>query len=243
MNTTKNVSAASEAEAESAETARQNHSASLLKRLHQSFAAIKIHINQVDSQAMMACGIFFMVAALFLSVIDACRHAYDFSDEGLYFLAISSPKLHIWSVTKFGSFYHPFYELLGKNVFLLRIVDAIFRYILSFLLVWLILSEKICNLDKKHLAWAVVAGIATISFMSNMHYPWWLATPSYNTLNFEGLLVCMIGVVLTTQSPKKYFGLIVAGIGCTLCFLAKPPSAAVLLFCLSCYFFPNSKEN
>ena len=198
----------------------------------------------LDVETIMACGIFFMVVTLFWSAVEAYRHAFDFTDEAFYLITITSPRLAVTPPTQFGVFYHQLFNLLGHDVFLLRVVDMIFRYTLSFLLVWLVLAEKIRNFGKKHIAWAVVAGIAALSFMSNTHYSQWLGTPGYNTLNFEGLLVCMMGVVLSSTESfrKKYFGLVVAGLGCTLCFLAKMTSAALLLCGLSCYFFPVSKE-
>ncbi len=234
-------------------TAPQDDSTTIAaSRLRPDFVTIKNQIRLPDGQTSMACGIIFMAAVLFWRVIKACGYGFEPTDEAYYLISMQSPHLYDSSITKFGAVYHPLYELLGGNIFFLRVFDTILKYILAFLLAYLVLAENIRSLDKKDTAWAVIAGIATVSCMQNLHEQSWMgampswmsATPSYNSLNFEALLICMIGVVLATSESffKKYFGAFVIGLGCTLCFLSKPTSSLLLFICLFFYFFLISKE-
>lgn len=193
----------------------------------------------------MACGLVFMTVVLFYYCIEASRHGFEFTDETYYLINMQSPHLYNSVVSKFGAVYHPLYKFLGGDIFLLRFANSLLRYSLSFILVWILLIEEIRAFGRNYIALAVVSSVAAVSFMQNLLYRGWLgATPSYNSLNFEALLVCMIGVLLATSvnSRKKYFGMVVSGCGSALCFLAKPPAAALLLCCISCYFFLVSKE-
>lgn len=200
--------------------------------------------KKLDAEGIMAGGLVFMTAVLFWFCIEACRHGFNFTDEAYYLMNMRSPHSEVFTLSFFGAVFHPLYKLLGGNIFALRAVDTVGKYILSLLLVWMVLKEDIRAYGRKDIGLAVVLSLAALSFMQNVHRHSWLATPSYNSLTFEAMLVCVIGVLLCASSTpdRKHFGFFLSGIGLTLCFLAKPTSAALLLCGLSGYFLISSKE-
>jgi hypothetical protein len=62
-----------------------------------------------------------------------------------------------------------------------------------------------------------------------------VATPSYNSLSFQALLLASIGLLLAekTASKASIIGWLLIGVGGWLTFMAKPTSAATLGFVIS----------
>lgn len=202
----------------------------------------------LDAETIMACGLVFITALLFWRCIDSCRHAFDFTDDAYYLINIKSYDLYPIpeNATRFGVVYHPLYKLLHGDIFLLRAVDVVIKYILACVLAYLALAKVAKDIWGRGTSMVIAASVAALSFLQPVHYRAWMApTPSYNSLNFEALLICMIGVILAAAGStqrKKYLGAVLVGLGGALCFLARPSSAALLCCCVFLYFFPVSWE-
>ena len=202
----------------------------------------------LDAETIMACGLVFITALLFWRCIEACRHTFDFTDDAFYLINIKSYDLHPVpeNATRFGVVYHPLYQILHGDIFLLRAVDVVVKYILACVFAYLVLAKVAKDTWGRFASMSVAAAVAALSFLQPVHYRQWMApTPSYNSLNFEALLICMIGLILAATGGtqrKKYLGAVLAGFGGALCFLARPSSAALLCCCVFFYFFPVSWE-
>jgi hypothetical protein len=80
--------------------------------------------------------------------------------------------------------------------------------------------------------------LATVTATCSLIYfcPYgWLATPSYNSLVFQALLIVSIGFLIAEKkaSPQSIAGWILIGVGGWLAFMAKPTSAAALSVVIS----------
>ena len=200
----------------------------------------------LNAETIMACGLVIITALLFWRCIEACRHTFDFTDEAYYLFNIKSYNLYPvpQNATKFGAVYHPIYKILHGDIFLLRVADVVFKYILACVFAYLVLSKIAKDVWGRFVSVAVAAAVAALSFLQYIHYREWMGTtPSYNSLNFEALLICVIGVILAATGStqrKKYLGAVLAGFGGALCFLARPSSAPLLCCFVFFYFFPVS---
>ena len=71
------------------------------------------------------------------------RRGIDFSDEGYHLNFIANPGIYSASVTQFGFFYHPLFELVSENLERLRQCNACLTLLLvSTLAFLLVLPER-----------------------------------------------------------------------------------------------------
>ena len=161
-----------------------------------------------------------------IKVIIYCGYGFDYTDESFYLIWMSNPFIYKASLSQFGFIYHPIYKLLNGDITQLRQLNVLMIFFLSTVLSYLILDviykEKIKLIT--NLFYSLVLSAFSISYLI-----FGLTTPSYNSLNFQGLLLTSIGLLLTCKDKKKsILGWILIGVGGSLTFMAKPSSALLL---------------
>ena len=156
------------------------------------------------------------------------RYGFDFTDESFYLLWIMDPRQFSSSVFSFGFVYHPIFNFLNGDVSLLRSASMFISYSLSSILffVTILYARSSYNFKNFHIV-AISTGMATAILSS---FSFGILTPSYNTLNLQGLILASVGVILvfTKKSFSHLLGAILIAIGGTFVFLGKPTSAAAL---------------
>lgn len=164
-------------------------------------------------------------------------HGLDFTDEGFYINWISNPFNFTKTGTIFGFIFHPFYKIVGDNIYTLRLLGVYGVATLSFFIFYLYLKDLISSTFEKA---SYSLALSTISLMAIRT---WLLTPSYNTLTMLGIL----GYFLSTLIIKKcqpatiisstliaFFGVIT--------FCGKPTSAALIALHCAVFFFLFFKD-
>jgi hypothetical protein len=183
--------------------------------------------------------------ALLCLVIFRCRSGFEFTDESYYLNWISDPWLYRPTSTQFGFVYHPLYKLLHDDVALLRQANVLLQCALAVLLcVTLLWSLRQDRIDDSLLDGAGLLGVAIIAAVASLLlFAVWIPTPSYNSLNFQSLMITAIGALLTAPKPSKrsILGWGISAFGVGLSFLAKPTTAAVLACALAAYMIAAGK--
>lgn len=161
-------------------------------------------------------------------VFNFLKYGFDFSDESFYIIWVARPEYYSDSVTLFGFIYHPIYKLLSGDIVLLRQLNIASIYVLSSLNCYLLFASS--SVVKSH-SWylkyilTLVLPISCFSFLQV-----WLPFPSYNSLNFQGLLLISIGFLLFNFNTKRFHLLYssIVVVGAWLVFCAKPTSFLLL---------------
>jgi len=166
-------------------------------------------------------------------VIFRCGFGLDLTDEGFYLTWISRPEIYTSSATQFGFFFKPLYYALGYDLVLLRQVNVIVTLGLAYGAFWMLLARA--AFVARHRA---VFALALSSSALLMLHHMWLPTPSYNWLNLQGLLIALIGLLLSLRGDARasLLGGALVGLGGVVVALAKPTSAIALAVLLSCVF-------
>ncbi len=197
---------------------------------------------------VLACGVVVTLATIVWLLVYS-HYGIDFTDESYYLVWMSNPWVYPVSASQFGFIYHPLYRLFHGDITLLRKANILIIYGLSWLLCIVFLRATINN-QNQGLSWyrlpmlALAAIIATCSMVYLCPHGW-LATPSYNSLNFQAMLVSSIGFLLAekTVSPVSISGWLMIGIGGWLSFMAKPTSAAAFGLVIGVSLLLTSKFN
>ena len=186
--------------------------------------------------------ILFVFAALMIAEITRLSyHGYDFTDEGYYLHSLSTPWEYKYNMTMFGIIYHPFSRLFDGNIVYLRIFCQLSVIILGLLAA----LTAVLKIQKGRLTWASCGFVVAVALSTYSAFSWGLITPSYNTLNFSGILVAFIGLQLAGNGPGKtsLVGWACLALGGWLVFMAKPTSAAALFVVAAVYLFATRKFN
>src|SRR5690606_40858774 len=133
------------------------------------------------------------------------------------------------------------FDLLGGNIVYLRIVTILINIGLA-TSVFYSLFRSISEVNTLSFA-SMMALSFGLSAISLIFLNAWLVTPSYNSLAFQSLMVCAIGVLNAENhvSKSSVVGWILVGIGGALLFLAKPPAAVMLGFVVLFCFWLGGK--
>ncbi len=209
-------------------------------------------LNVAENSAdlnFLSTALFFALFASLAVIYQVLKYAnvgFDLTDEGYYFNWISNPWIYKYYVSQFGYVYHGLFNLLDQSIASLRQVNALICFGLAWVLSFLVLvpkSQTFQTLENKRFFFAISFLLATPALFILMITGHWLATPSYNSLNFQGYLIALIGVLLVhfCQNKKSLWGWVLIGIGGWLSFMAKPPSAAALGLVISVYFLATKQ--
>ena len=181
-------------------------------------------------------------ALLLLQLLSNASYGFDFTDEGYYLQAISSPWNYDPTLTQFSFIYHPVYKLLNGDLVSLRRANIVTLFSLALLNTYILLKiisdqDAISPLQR----FALSAGFAACALL---HFELGISTPSYNSLNLQALFLTSAGV-FAIQGGTRYLALIgsaLVGIGGWLTFMAKPSSAALLALSVSVFFLLCKKR-
>ena len=179
-------------------------------------------IHTISSVFLFAFSMMLLVKLLIVS-----NYGFDFTDESFYWTWISKPKLYSATVSKFGSIYHLFFDIFNQNLVLLRQANIILTFLLASFLSYLVL-QKSRDPDRPNALFNVLIAMA-IASSSLMVFNFGLITPSYNTLNFQGLMITTMGLTVLEKKERNYvISALLIGLGGTITFMAKPSTAMFL---------------
>jgi hypothetical protein len=180
----------------------------------------------------------FITLGIIALLIFASRYGYDLTDESYYVLLIKHCQTYKYTLSQFGFIYQPIARLLNYNIPNLRIFNIVATYLLSLGtlgLFYFSINKK--NISSPRLKVPMILSIAGISTSSLLYFSTsnWLPTPSYNSLNFQGILLAVFGLLMAMCLSRLYqaFGTVVMSLGGWLVFMAKPTSA--LLLAIVCF--------
>lgn len=179
-------------------------------------------------------------------VLWYCRFGIDFTDEGFYLVWMSNPYNYSVSATQFGFIYHPLYKLLDGNIAALRQANILITFSLSWCLSNILLKSVYGNQSLKNLHRVIISGAISIaSLVSLVFAGLWLPTPSYNSLALQALLIAATGLLLADRHAGRVsvIGWFLVGVGGWLAFMAKPTTAAALVFISGFYLALARKLN
>ncbi|MFN3210872.1 MAG: hypothetical protein ACE369_18090 [Roseovarius sp.] len=165
--------------------------------------------------------------ALVVWLLHLSRYGFDLTDEGHYLNSISRPFLYDVNLppTLFGHVLLPVYEVLGKDVVLLRQVGVLITFGLAFALALAVLRIVWGTARSDRLAaTALAAGVACLSLV---YYSYLVITPSYNLVAFQALMIVSLGAVLV-HGGVGLPAWLMTGFGGWLLFMGKPSSAVAI---------------
>ena len=151
----------------------------------------------------------------------------DFTDEGFNLQSIYYPRTFSSSDSQFGFLYYIFTNFTGKNLAILRILNVALTLSLGFIFTSLILRYS-HNLSSSKTLKFILKFVA--SFFTLTIFSLGVFTPSYNSLNFQLLLVLASLIQLFVYGPSKFKLLIVGALGicCTMDILTKLSSGILV---------------
>jgi hypothetical protein len=168
-------------------------------------------------------------------LIEISLLGIDLTDEGMYLNWIASPRPEWPNISNFGYLFHPIYLLLNANLFVLRITNIFFIFCISGLVgikyLNLVGSKNqtlsLSTLEKISIFMVFgTSGILVCTVDGS-----WLSTPSYNTANYIGILLLLLGILSLQKEKKKIVASINSlscGIGMTMMILAKPTTGILI---------------
>jgi hypothetical protein len=171
------------------------------------------------------------ILSLFITFLN---HGFDFSDEGFYLNSILDPWIYDITSSQFGFIYHFLFNILYNNISNFRLITFIILFLCTFIYLYFLIKKYFFYNINNPIFLISLAFI--FSVFSVLIYSLWLPTPNYNLLNYTGLLITTIGILLVDyyrNSLKKHlrrslFGWLAIGLGGFLVFMAKPQSAVGL---------------
>jgi hypothetical protein len=181
----------------------------------------------------------FITLGILTFLVFASHYGYDLTDESFYVLLIQYPEVYKYTVSQFGFIYHPISNFLNNNIPNLRIFNILTTYFFSLgtlvLFYFCAIKKNSFDIRKNFIELISIAGISTSSLLYFSTFNW-LPTPSYNSLNFQGILLAVAGLLLAQYSGRSLsvFGWVVMSVGGFVVFMAKPSSA--LLLGVACFF-------
>jgi hypothetical protein len=166
--------------------------------------------------------------AILTWILRYTSYGIDFTDESSYLVWMSSPFNYQVSASQFGFIYRPLYILVGGDIAALRKANIVITFGLGWALAHTYLASLAPEVHQGRVALHVTA--AGLGVSSLILFDTWLATPNYNSLAFQALLITGIGLLLAEKANthKSSAGWIIIGIGGWLAFMAKPSTAVAL---------------
>ena len=166
------------------------------------------------------------------------RYGFDFTDEGFYLVWMANPFNYSLSATQFGFIYHPLYEFLAGNIAAIRQANILITFGLTWTLGNVFLGTVFVTQSLDRTPRFIISGaVATGAAASHVFSGMWVATPNYNSLTLQSLLITATGLLLAGKyvDRKSIVGWLLIGIGGWLAFMAKPTTAVALGLCTGFY--------
>jgi hypothetical protein len=191
-----------------------------IKKNTNSFASFPQYLLTV----LAVAGTFLILGWLF----KYSAYGFDFTDESFYLVWIANPFIYDGSITQFGFVYYPLYRLLGGDIAALRQANILLTFGLAWSLTYFFLASIAVDLIKSRITLLTIS--ASLATSALIIFSSWLATPSYNSLALQALLISATGLILVDKSfhRKSIIGWLLIGIGGWLAFMAKPTTALAL---------------
>lgn len=179
-----------------------------------------------------------LTVGLFLLAACILATGFDLTDESHYLLAIWHPWTYDATISQFGFIYFPLSALFDHDVWSLRLSNLVISWLLSIGLFLSLDESNSPNISWKSRMWFAAIFASSTLFQHNSG----LWTPSYNTLNFQGITCLAISLLWLPRRPK--LAAITGGVAGALIFLAKPSSAvgAALIFSGALPFLVNFRQ-
>lgn len=173
-------------------------------------------------------------------IVGYSSHGLDLTDEGFYLLNISNPFEYSATHTQFGFIVYPFYKLLSGDLALLRAFNIFITLALAFILLTTSLRQVFVRQLSNSQILVYSFSLATISLLT---FITWKLTPSYNSLNFQAILLLMIGLIVSIEARMKaeIVGAVLVGLGGWLAFMVKPTSALLMVVLVPIYLVAIKK--
>lgn len=164
--------------------------------------------------------------------IDYVIYGIDFTDEGFYLNWIFDPFNYQYSISNFGFVYNIFYEILNENIVYLRRFNVLLIGFVAFFLSYFSL-KKFSELSsfRELIFLSFILSSLSLSLYSGTIL--FLPSPSYNDLNFIGLLVVLLGWVVSVDDKcisRIVISALLISLGGLLLFYAKPTTAVLVGF-------------
>lgn len=179
-------------------------------------------------------------------VIHYSAYGFDFTDEGFYAFSLAYPQAYDVQipVSFFGFVYHPLYQLFHGDIVALRQANVMLTFGAAWLFSLQVLRRLLPSDGGHFLSLAALSGGVASSALTYFAL-WWLVTPSYNSLAFQGMLLTFAGVMQAdaSRSWRSAMGWACVGIGGWLVFLAKPSTAALLAPSVLVCMFASGKRD
>lgn len=165
-------------------------------------------------------------AGVVLLVLVNCWRGFDFSDEGAYFNWMANAWSYAGSNSQYGYLLAPLYHLAGESVGAMRAANLVITLALASALFAALLRES----PPRHPQLAVAAAAFALATATLAFTHRWLISPSYNTLNLQGLLLAAIGLALLADPRRgvSRFAAVLLGAGGWITWMAKPTTAVAL---------------
>lgn len=205
-----------------------------MKHHRTNMTSLETAKSRQSSDRIAAILTLFAVATAVAAAVYFARTGFDITDEGYYLASISDPEHYVASLSFFGEMYHPAFVMLRGNIVALRVLSLAVSVTLSIVLSILVVRRYFVlpagPTRVTRIEWVYALGIATSALSIASLNGKWLATPSYNSLAFAGLLVAAIATVLCVSAHDRpsTFAWVLLGIGGWLSFMGKSSTAALL---------------
>ncbi len=175
-------------------------------------------------------------------LVGYSSYGLDLTDEGFYLLNISNPFEYSATHTQFGFIVHPFYQLLSGDIASLRILNILTTFGLAFVFLIFSLRQVFVRQLSTFQILVYSFSLATLSLLT---FITWKLTPNYNSLNFQAILLLMIGLVVSVETSKKaeIIGAVLVGLGGWMAFMVKPTSALLMVVLVPIYLIAIKKFN
>jgi hypothetical protein len=130
----------------------------------------------------------------------ASGRGYDVTDESYYLTWDATPYSFHFSISLFGYFWHPIYELVGGNIALLRMAGA--AVLIATSAAFALALQKFIALDSTSRSerWLIILGICTSAFW---FFAIWLTVPGYDELNLSLLLLFASGLLMAAADATN----------------------------------------
>jgi hypothetical protein len=172
-----------------------------------------------------------ILCAGFTLIFHLSHKGLDFTDEGKYLLDSKHPDSSVGLITHYGYVYHYLFSLVNYDVGLFRFLNFLITFgvaatTTSFILKYLNLVQRQFSFLSFNLA--IISGIVSLTYFS----VYWLPTPSYNSLTFQSMMICLMAIskcFYPIKSQITSYTLIITSFSFALLFLAKPPAFLILI--------------
>lgn len=163
---------------------------------------------------------------LFVWMFRYAAYGLDLSDEGFYLNSIARPSAYPVNIppSVFGFAWNLPYGWLDGDIVALRRINLSLTFVLSLTLSW-------CCVQRFWPSWQGLAAATGFAALGLVSYRWWLLTPSYNSLNFQAVMIVTIGLLLTEigrRPSTRFAGWLSIAMGGWLGVLAKPTTALAM---------------